>query len=134
MTITRLRDSAKWMATVLGAALASVIPAASLADLSKRHITVVPAVLGIAGLLLVRTTLLLVLQVMRPQSVSYAAIQEAKLPSGIRAKLRKFIRKRGRYRHSHALENPLYKWQHTILAHPDLTCRAACTLWCPFAN
>jgi hypothetical protein len=117
-SISRLRDSAKWMAAVLGAALASIIPTAPLAGLSHRHITVVPATVGIAGLLFVSITLLLVLQVMRPQSVSYADIQKAGLPSGFRGKLRALIRTR--WPHSHALESPLYRWKHTILAHPDL--------------
>jgi hypothetical protein len=117
-TIGRLRDSAKWMAAVLGAALASVIPTAPLAGLSQRHPSAVSALLGIAGLLSLSITLLLVLQVMRPQSVSYADVQEAKIPTGIRGKLRDLIRKRKPY--SHALESPLYRWQHTIRAHPDL--------------
>jgi hypothetical protein len=119
-TISRLRDSAKWMAAVLGAALASVIPTAPLAHLSQRHITLVPATLGITGLLLLSITLLLVLQVMRPQSVSYADVQEARPPTGLRGRLRKLIRKGRHHGHSHVLESPLYRWQHTILAHPDL--------------
>jgi hypothetical protein len=119
-TISRLRDSAKWMAAVLGAALASVIPAAPFAHLGQRHVTAVAVALGITGLLLVSVTLLLVLQVMRPQSVSYADVQEAKPPTGLDGKLHNLIRKRRRHGHSHALESPLYRWQHTILAHPDL--------------
>jgi hypothetical protein len=117
-TISRLRDSAKWLATVIGAALASTIPTAPLAGLSRRHISAASVVLGIAGLLLVSCTLLLVLQVMRPQSVSYVDIQEAKPPEGLRARLRSLVRKHMPY--SHAMESPLYRWQHTILAHPDL--------------
>jgi hypothetical protein len=114
-SISRLRDSAKWMAAVLGAALASVIPTAGL---SHRHISIAPGIVGVAGLVLVSVTLVLVLQVMRPQQVSYIDVQEAKLPAGLRGKLRALIRKRRPY--SHFLESPFYQWQHTILAHPDL--------------
>ena len=117
-TISRLRDSAKWMAAVIGAALASVIPTAPLSGLSQHHISAASAILGVTGLLFVSVTLLLILRVMRPQSVSYADVQEAKTPIGIQGKLRDRIRKRRP--HSHALESPSYRWQHTIQAHPDL--------------
>jgi hypothetical protein len=50
--------------------------------------------------------------------VSYADVQDAALPSGLRGALR------GLFRHlkrdSHALESPLYRWQHTVQAHADL--------------
>jgi hypothetical protein len=118
-TVSRLRDSAKWMAAVLGAALASIIPTAPLADhLRGRPIPAAAAAAGVVGLLLVSITMLLVLQVMRPQLVSFADIQDAQPPSGFRGML-----------HSHAprnmppryvLENPLYSWQITIRQDPDL--------------
>lgn len=114
---SRLRDSAKWMAAVLGAALAAVIPTAPLAGLSK-HITRVPAILGVTGLVLVSVTMLLVLRVMRPQSVSYDEIQDARAPSGLRGRLHEFTHKRSWF--SQAFESPLYKWQDNINKHPDL--------------
>ena len=117
-TISRLRDSAKWMATVLGAALASVIPAAPLAHLTARHFTTAPAALGIIGLLLLNITLLLVLQVMRPQTISYSDVQNAALPRGLGKILRAAVRLR--WHDSHAFECALYRWQHTIEAQPDL--------------
>jgi hypothetical protein len=113
----RLRDSAKWMATVLGAALAAVIPTAPLTGLN-RHFTIMPAVLGLVGLVFVGITLVFVLQVMRPQSVSYDDIQGAKPPAGLRKQLYGRIRKP-----SWAVdvwESPLYKWQANISKHPDL--------------
>lgn len=117
-TINRLRDSAKWMAAVLGAALASLIPTAQLSGLSQRHISAAALVLGIGGLLFVSITLLLVLQVMRPRSVSYTGVQDAQLPTGMQGKLRDLVRKG--WKDSHALESPLYGWKHTVGAHPDL--------------
>lgn len=97
----RLRDSAKWMAAVLGAALASVIPTAPLANLGQQHLSPGSVALGLCGLLSVSVTLVLVLQVMRPQSVSYDQIQDAEPSSGIPDK-------------------PLYKWKNIIVQHPDL--------------
>lgn len=117
-TVNRLRESAKWMAAVLGAAMASIIPTAPLTGLGQRHISAASAALGTAGLLFVTITMVLVLQVMRPQAVSYADIQEAQIPVGLRGNLRSLGR-RCRPR-SHAFESPLYRWRHTILAHPDL--------------
>ena len=73
----RLRDSAKWMATVLGAALATVVGASPLAGLSAHHPQGIAIALGLAGLILLGVTLFLVLQVMRPQSVSFTDVQSA---------------------------------------------------------
>lgn len=106
------------MAAVLGAALASVIPAAPLAHLTSRHFTAAPAALGAGWLFLFNITLLLILQVMRPQSVSYADVQEAQPPAGVRGRLRSVIRVR--WPRSHAFESSLYRWKHTIQEQPDL--------------
>jgi hypothetical protein len=114
--ISRLRNSAKWMSAVLGAALASVIPTAPLTGLGKGHTSTATAVLGVTGLLFLSITMLLILQVMRPQSVSYTDIQEAKAPGGLRGALRN----RERWTKSHVFESPLYRWQRTITEHPDL--------------
>jgi hypothetical protein len=68
----RLRDSAKWMATVIGAALAALVGTSPLRDMqasSPKLLTVV------IGLILLLATLLLVMQVMRPLSVSYTDVQ-----------------------------------------------------------
>jgi hypothetical protein len=111
----RLRDSAKWLATVLGAALAAVIPTAPLADFNQRHITGESLALGLCGLLSLSITMLLVLQVMRPGSVSYDEIQNASPPTSRWAK---------RIRRSEWLndtvKNPLYQWRKNIDEHPDL--------------
>jgi hypothetical protein len=74
----RLRDSAKWMAAVLGAALAALIGSSPLAGLSSRHLQGIAIASGLAGLMLLGVTMLLVLQVMRPQSVSFTQVQSAK--------------------------------------------------------
>ncbi len=73
----RLRDSAKWMAAVLGAALATVIGASPLAGLNGHHFRGVAIAIGLTGLAFLGLTLFLVLQVMRPQSVSYTDVQSA---------------------------------------------------------
>jgi hypothetical protein len=70
----RLRDSAKWMAAVLGAALVGSSP---LAGLSSRHLQGIAITFGLIGLALLGVTMLLVLRVMRPQSVSFTQVQEA---------------------------------------------------------
>jgi hypothetical protein len=72
----RLRDSAKWMATVLGAALATVIGTSPLGSIRHHHSATAMAFL-LAGLLLLCATLFLVLQVMRPQAVSFTEVQNA---------------------------------------------------------
>lgn len=91
----RLRDSAKWLATVLGAALASLIGTSPLSGM-RGHRPEVPAVLlAAAGLVLLGLTLLLVLQVMRPQAVSYDDVGSARrrrfLPQGPLLQLREII-------------------------------------------
>ena len=116
-TTGRLRDSAKWMATVIGAALASLIPTAPLTGLS-RHITVVPAVLGVAGLLFVSITMVLVLRVMQPQSVSYNDIQNAKERVGLRGVFRMVTSKRSGS--NRIFDNSLFNWKRNIEDHPDL--------------
>jgi hypothetical protein len=73
----RLRESAKWMATVLGAALAAVIGTSPLANLSSHHFQVISAGLGIAGLFCLAITMLLVLRVMQPPEVSFEQIEGA---------------------------------------------------------
>ncbi len=48
----RLRDSAKWMATVLGAAIAAIIGTTPLASLNGHHLQLAAALIGLAGLIL----------------------------------------------------------------------------------
>lgn len=105
------------MAAVIGAALAAVIPTAPLAGLSK-HLTVASALLGATGLLFVSVTMVLVLRVMQPQSVSYDEIQNAEAPGHLRLRLRKIVGK-----HSADREAPmgsLYKLRKDIEDHPDM--------------
>jgi hypothetical protein len=71
----RLRDSAKWTAAVLGAALAVVAGTSPLTEMAKHPLNGGTAVQGSLGLALLAVTLFLVLQVMRPRSVSYADVQ-----------------------------------------------------------
>jgi hypothetical protein len=74
---SRLRDSAKWMATVLGAALAAVVGTSPLGALRHDH-GHGPVALLVSGLTLLCLTLFLVVQVMRPQAVSFSDVQRAR--------------------------------------------------------
>jgi hypothetical protein len=97
---TRLRDTSKWMATVLGAALATIVGASPLTLLKSHHSSAAIA-LGISGLALLFLTLFLTLQVMRPQTVSFADVQDAGP-------------------HRSLFSPPLCKWRHTVESLPDL--------------
>ena len=97
----RLRDSAKWLATVIGAALASLIGTSPLSGM-RGHRPELPAVLlAAAGLALLGLTLFLVLQVMRPQAVSYDDVESAR-------------------RHRYLPQRSLYQLQQIIDTHEDL--------------
>ena len=63
------------MATVLGAALAAVAGTSPLAGMKDHAPPTIAIILGAAGLMLLGITMLLVIQVMRPQSVSYTGVQ-----------------------------------------------------------
>jgi hypothetical protein len=83
----RLRDSAKWSAAVLGAALATVIGTSPLAGMREHGMRghgppPIAIFLGGAGLIFLGVTMFLVLQVMRPQAVSFAEVQEAEKGKG----------------------------------------------------
>jgi hypothetical protein len=97
----RLRDSAKWMAAVLGAALAAVIGTSPLTGIREHRPQGIAIMLGAAGLIFLGITMFLVMQVMRPQSVSYTDVQ--------RAKGRRWL-----------WREPLYKWRLTIESDRDL--------------
>lgn len=97
----RLRDSAKWMAAVLGAALATVIGTSPLSGMREHKPQEIAVILGATGLACLGVTLFLVLQVMRPRSVSFTDVQCARkrqwLPRG-----------------------PLYRWHRTVESQQDL--------------
>jgi hypothetical protein len=97
----RLRDSAKWMAAVLGVALATVVGTSPLAAMRQHHPAGIAIILGLTGLAFLAITLFLVMQVMRPQSVSYTDIQHAPHRRGM-------------------LQPPLSKWRETVESHEDL--------------
>lgn len=97
----RLRDSAKWMAAVLGAALAGVIGTSPLTGMKEHKPQGIAIMLGAAGLIFLGITIFLVMQVMRPQSVSYTDVQ--------RAKGRRWL-----------WQEPLYKWRLAIESDRDL--------------
>lgn len=96
----RLRDSAKWMATVLGAALATLVGTSPLTPLRQHHTTADIALL-LTGLLLLCITLFLIVQVMRPQTVSFNDVQGASTHGG-------------------PFSPALGKWRATVESHQDL--------------
>ncbi len=102
----RLRDSAKWTATVLGAGLAALVGTSPLRGMNAHRMSAGSLVLGAAGLVLVGVTLLLVLLVMCPRSVSLHDVENAKprqfLPDWT------FLRA------------PLYRWKVTVQSEQDL--------------
>jgi len=65
---------------VLGAALAAIVGTSPLTIFTKQHPTRTTIVVGLIGVAFLFFTLFLVLQVMRPQSVSYADVQSARRP------------------------------------------------------
>ncbi len=74
----RLRDSAKWLATVVGAALATVIGTSPLAGMREHRMHTAAVIWAAIGLALLGATMFLILQVMRPQSVSYGDVECAR--------------------------------------------------------
>ena len=103
----RLRDSAKWMATVLGAALAALIGTSPLALIKGHHFRAGAIVSGAAGLLFLGFTLFLIMQVMRPKAVSFTDVQSAK---------------------TRPFPGALGRWQDTVESHQDmyLPCGVRC--------
>ena len=74
--------------------------------------------LGLAGLLSVSVTIILVLRVMRPRQVSYDSIREAAPPTGLAGRLHGLVCRHTPYHH--ALQSPLYRWKEAVTRHPDL--------------
>jgi hypothetical protein len=108
----RLRESAKWLATVLGLAMASIIGTSPVSSLSSHNFEVAAALIGLVGLLSLGVTMLLVLRVMQPPAVSYEEIEKAQAPSGHSRSIRSWIN-----RHK---EKALYRWKSTVESHQDL--------------
>jgi hypothetical protein len=115
----RLRESAKWMATVIGAALAAVIGTSPSANLSSHHFRVAAAVIGLMGLLSLGTTMLLVLRVLQPPEVSFEQIEAADTqPETARPSNRPDQHTFSRFnRHE---ERALCRWKRTVESHQDL--------------
>lgn len=120
----RLRDSAKWMAAVLGAALAALVGTSPLAGMREHAPRPIAVVVGAAGLSLLVVTLFLILQVMRPQSVSYNEIQQSgdgePVPAtegGSEPGTEPRRRVVERLRHT---MNPLWRWKFVVESQQDL--------------
>jgi len=115
----RLRESAKWMATVIGAALAAVIGTSPSANLSSHHFQVVAAVIGLIGLLCLAATMLLLLRVLQPPEVSFEQVEEARDSAGTAQPSDSdgqqdsswFKRYEG---------SAVYRWKQTVESHQDL--------------
>jgi hypothetical protein len=102
----RLRDSAKWTATVLGAGLAALVGTSPLRDMNRHGIPRPAIALALSGLVLVAITLILVLLVMCPKSVSLEDVEHA----GERQLLPPWA----------WLGTPLFKWRKTVESEQDL--------------
>ncbi len=72
------------MAAVIGAALATLVGSSPLAGLSSRHLQAVAILLGLAGLALLGVTMLFILRVLQPLSVSMTQVQAASARNGMR--------------------------------------------------
>lgn len=116
----RIRDSAKWMATVIGVTLAAIVGTSPLAVLWERSSGLVGMALGMAfaGLLLLATTMVLVLRVLRPSDTSYVDVQVAPLPTDedpIKLPGRSDKGPRGGL-----FGKPLSKWRYSVETQQDL--------------
>lgn len=107
----RIRETAKWMATVIGLALAALIGTSPFADLSARQPDLWFWVAAVAGLACLAVTLLLLTQVLLPHITSYDAIQTAEPGPG--AQGRPTIWRSSRV-------DPLRTWKHQVENQQDL--------------
>jgi hypothetical protein len=93
----RIRDSAKWSATVVGAGLAAVVGTSPLSTMRSEPPQKAAILLGAAGLVLLVTVIFFILRVLRPQSTSFEDLQTEP----------------GRW-------NPLRRWKETVESQEDL--------------
>ena len=96
------------MAAVLGLAVVTVIGTSPLAGMREHRPAPIAVLLGSAGLIFLGITMFLVLQVMRPQSVSYTDVQYA-------ARRWNWLP-----RWSWLPQGPLYKWRRAVESQRDL--------------
>lgn len=89
----RLRDSAKWMATVIGVSLAALVGTSPLVNMRDRGL--LSWVMGGLGLGLLAATLVLILNVLRPKTIAFGEIQNS-------------------------VQGPLRKWREMIEEEQDL--------------
>lgn len=93
---SRIRDAAKLMATVLGTTLGFLVGTSPLAQDSRHHLDLLTGAIGGVGLLLLVVTLIVILRVLVPDSVSFVNVLDA--PQA----------------------GPLHRWKETVHADPDL--------------
>ena len=87
----RLREAAKWMSTVLGAAIGLFIGTSPLGELGKVSFNATGTAWGMAGLGLLFVTLLLLLRVLQPGVVSFEAVQKSD-QDGVRTRMDPLVR------------------------------------------
>jgi hypothetical protein len=114
----RIRDSAKWTATVIGVTLAALVGTSPLTGLLDRPFTQQGWLTALTGLVMLATAMFLVLQVLRPNNTSYVDVQTAPdlavpASSDTPAHLRKGWRRV-------LPRNPLSYWKHTVETQQDL--------------
>jgi hypothetical protein len=114
----RLRESAKWMATVIGAALAAVVGSSPSANLSSHHLQVVAAAIGLVGLSCLAVTMVLVLRVLQPPEVSFEQIEAAGEPVDTRQSSDRHGQHNSLFKRGE--NNALCRWKQKIESHQDL--------------
>lgn len=107
----QVRGSAKWMATAVGLALATLIGASPFADLAARSPGVWFWVPVAVGLVCLGSTLLLLTQVLLPSATSYDSVQIAD---------RRRCDATRSPRRWPARNSPLETWKHQVESQPDL--------------
>lgn len=120
-TGNRLRDSAKWMAAVLGAALATIVGTSPLASIRHDHYKMTAVILGIVGLAFLCVTLFLVVQVMRPQATSFADVQQSNNREAGSQPVSDH-RDSGQQpdKYGRRFKSALSRWRETVESHQDL--------------
>jgi hypothetical protein len=113
----RIRESAKWMATVIGVAIAALVGTSPLAMLSERPFTPLGWGFALLGLGLLATTILLILRVLRPSDTSYIDVQTAALPE---QPVSADSPARSGRRRTYLPRDPLSQWREIVETQQDL--------------
>ena len=104
----RIRDSAKWLAAILGVTTGAIVGTSPLSGLRDQQVSPVSLLLGALGLALLGGTMFLVLKILRPRFTSFEDVQAARPPVGGWLRRRLQDRSLGRWREVVESEQDLY--------------------------